>query len=295
MRSKGVLVRAGWETGEIIGRGFMDWIKVLNRHVLLEYNDLRDSEFTAWIKIMALTAQLEHEPTYDQILKYVHHKTLTSLQDKLKKHSTSLQDVLKKVSIDVQYVVKRREALKRNTQRYRDKQEIVIDDVMITSLLRHDRHPSLKRREEEEYIKEEDKEEESPPFPKPKKESKKHKTSLQEDFTISLAVREWAKKKGYDRLDEHLESFKSKCRANGYQYIDWDSAFMEAIRSDWAKLRSGGNGNGNRQQSHNGPGGLGLSEISTPKEWEGDGLPPSDEERKRNLNRVQDLVKTITN
>ncbi len=111
----------------------MDWIKVLNRHVLLEYSDLRDSEFVAWIKIMALTAQLEHEPTHEQILVHIHHKTLTSLQDKLKKHSTTLQDVLKKVLIDVQHVVMRRTALKENTQRYRDKQRPVINDDMITS------------------------------------------------------------------------------------------------------------------------------------------------------------------
>ena len=75
--------------------------------------------------------------------------------------------------------------------------------------------------------------------------SRKPKTPLPENFQISPAVYQWAKNKGHTRLDEHLESFKAKCRANGYQYIDWDSAFMEAVRSDWAKLKpTGGNGNG---------------------------------------------------
>ncbi len=32
--------------------------------------------------------------------------------------------------------------------------------------------------------------------------------------------------------------FKAKCRANGYKYVDWDAAFMEAIRGDWAELRT---------------------------------------------------------
>lgn len=66
---------------------------------------------------------------------------------------------------------------------------------------------------------------------------KRRKTTLQDDFCISARVIAWAKSKGYDRLDDHLEAFKSKCRAKGYEYIDWDDAFMEAVRTDWAKLR----------------------------------------------------------
>jgi hypothetical protein len=34
--------------------------------------------------------------------------------------------------------------------------------------------------------------------------------------------------------------FAAKCAANGYTYADWDAAFKEAIRGDWAKLRSDG-------------------------------------------------------
>jgi hypothetical protein len=62
---------------------------------------------------------------------------------------------------------------------------------------------------------------------------------LPEDFAISERVKAWAEAKGYARIDEHLESFKSKCRAKGYAYVDWDEAFMNAIRSDWAKLNTG--------------------------------------------------------
>ena len=77
-------------------------------------------------------------------------------------------------------------------------------------------------------------------IPPPKiseKKIKKQKTPLPENFTISPAVKEWAAKKGHDRLDEHLEAFKRKVAMKGYEYIDWDSAFMEAVREDWAKLR----------------------------------------------------------
>ena len=68
------------------------------------------------------------------------------------------------------------------------------------------------------------------------------KTSLPDDFGISDRVKTWAMEKGLTRLDEHLESFKRKALAKGYSYVDWDSAFMEAIREDWAKL-------GNSQRS----------------------------------------------
>lgn len=62
------------------------------------------------------------------------------------------------------------------------------------------------------------------------------KTTLPKDFTISDRVRSWAAEKGHTRLDQHLESFRAKSQAKGYSYADWDSAFMEAIRENWAKL-----------------------------------------------------------
>jgi hypothetical protein len=112
----------------------MDWIKVLNKHILFEYSDLKDSEFVAWIKIMALAASLEKEPSREQMLKHVHYKTLDSLQYKLNTRSIDLQYIVNKVLIDVQYVVERRNALKINTQRFRERNKPVINDVIITSL-----------------------------------------------------------------------------------------------------------------------------------------------------------------
>ena len=107
----------------------MDWIKVLNRHVIFEYTDLSDSEFRAWITIMALAAELEHEPTREQILKHVHYKTLISLQDKLNKHSIDLQYILNKVLIDAQYVSNRKKSWKENKQQYRANNKNVSKDV----------------------------------------------------------------------------------------------------------------------------------------------------------------------
>jgi hypothetical protein len=72
--------------------------------------------------------------------------------------------------------------------------------------------------------------------PAPQK-GKNRKTGLPEDFAVSERVTAWAAEKGYGQLQEHLEAFKRKAAANGYSYADWDAAFMEAIREDWAKLR----------------------------------------------------------
>ena len=71
------------------------------------------------------------------------------------------------------------------------------------------------------------------------------KSAIPDNFAVSEAVREWAKGKGFvEGPDAHLEAFRLKCRAKGYQYADWDRAFMEAIRADWAKAREPGRVNG---------------------------------------------------
>lgn len=62
------------------------------------------------------------------------------------------------------------------------------------------------------------------------------KTKMPSDFCVSERVRTWATEKGHSQLEEHLESFKAKCAAKGYEYVDWDAAFMEAVRENWAKL-----------------------------------------------------------
>jgi len=65
-------------------------------------------------------------------------------------------------------------------------------------------------------------------------------TPMPVDFDVSERVAAWAAEKGYESLPLHLEAFRAKVKAKGYEYVDWDSAFMEAIREDWAKLRGHG-------------------------------------------------------
>lgn len=71
---------------------------------------------------------------------------------------------------------------------------------------------------------------------KPASRTKSPKTAMPENFEVSQRVVAWAAEKGFDRLDEHFDSFVSKAKANGYKYADWDAALMNAIRDDWAKI-----------------------------------------------------------
>ncbi len=72
-----------------------------------------------------------------------------------------------------------------------------------------------------------------------RKNGKDRATPLADDFDISDAVSAWATREGFHDLSTHLEAFKNKCRAKGYAYINWDAAFMEAIRADWAGVNKG--------------------------------------------------------
>jgi len=88
-----------------------------------------------------------------------------------------------------------------------------------------------------------------------KKESKKKKTPtpLPENFSISDRVRKWSAEKKRNHLEEHFESFVSKCRAKDYRYVDWDEAFMTAIRENWARIDENANGNRSGNFSGSGP------------------------------------------
>lgn len=63
-----------------------------------------------------------------------------------------------------------------------------------------------------------------------------NKTSLPDGFSISERVKTWAEKNGHDQLEKHLENFILSCEKNSYKYANWDSAFMDAIRKNWAQV-----------------------------------------------------------
>lgn len=72
-----------------------------------------------------------------------------------------------------------------------------------------------------------------------KMRGKPRKTRLPDGFAISGRVKQWAEEKGHTRLPERLEHFVSAAKAKGYEYVDWDEAFMNAVRNDWANLGPG--------------------------------------------------------
>jgi hypothetical protein len=77
------------------------------------------------------------------------------------------------------------------------------------------------------------------------------KTPLPENFGISSKVMKWAEQHGFNDLEVQLDAFRNKAAAHGYQYADWDRAFMEAVRNDWAKVRQQENHNAAHQRVNN--------------------------------------------
>lgn len=69
------------------------------------------------------------------------------------------------------------------------------------------------------------------------KRQKKKGTPLPSDFKISERVKAWADSKGLTGLEDDLEFFVGRMKANGKTYLDWDEAFMNCVREDWAGLR----------------------------------------------------------
>jgi hypothetical protein len=69
------------------------------------------------------------------------------------------------------------------------------------------------------------------------KNKKKKPTPLPEPFEISERVKNWALQKNYTSLEEDLEFFIGRMRANGKTYTDWDEAFMNCVREDWGGFR----------------------------------------------------------
>ena len=62
------------------------------------------------------------------------------------------------------------------------------------------------------------------------------KTMIPSNFSISDQVRDWAKRNGHGSLNQHFDHFVDRAEAKGYKYVNWDSAFKEAVRKNWAGL-----------------------------------------------------------
>lgn len=78
---------------------------------------------------------------------------------------------------------------------------------------------------------------------KERKEPASRETTLPPDFSISDRVKKWADEKGYSSLEIHFDNFVLAAKSKNYKYIDWDSAFMKAIASNWAGVKEKQNSN----------------------------------------------------
>lgn len=77
------------------------------------------------------------------------------------------------------------------------------------------------------------------------------KTTIRDDFNVSAGVMAWYCEKNYtEDIAKHLENFKDQCQAKGYVYANFDAAFKNAIRNDWASLRKNTNHNGVNNGKH---------------------------------------------
>ena len=68
---------------------------------------------------------------------------------------------------------------------------------------------------------------------------KHKKSSLPDGFgeSWSDSMKAWLEKRGETQVKAHLIHFVGYAKANGKQYADWEQAFQNAIREDWAKIR----------------------------------------------------------
>lgn len=71
----------------------------------------------------------------------------------------------------------------------------------------------------------------------PARHARAPKTPLPADLAITPELQAWAEQHGYGDLAAYLDHFRDKATAKGYQYADWDAAFRNAVRDDWAGLR----------------------------------------------------------
>jgi hypothetical protein len=71
-----------------------------------------------------------------------------------------------------------------------------------------------------------------------KTEQKQNKVSLPKNFAISDRVISWANREGHTNLQKHFDNFVLSAQSKDYKYSDWDSAFMKAIRDNWAGVQA---------------------------------------------------------
>ena len=82
------------------------------------------------------------------------------------------------------------------------------------------------------------------------KKVKSIETPLPPDFCPDAKTLVWYATSGFkESIEAHADHFKDACSAHPYKYINWQSAFKNAVRKDWAGLRSQKTGSNSSQVS----------------------------------------------
>lgn len=71
--------------------------------------------------------------------------------------------------------------------------------------------------------------------------AKPRRGSLPSDFTLTEATLQWCKKRQVpaDELQARYDWFRDYARSTGKQYVDWQAAFKNSVRGNWAKINPG--------------------------------------------------------
>jgi len=115
----------------------MEWTKIKTKHFL--FTNYTSKEKGDLVTLMCLTAQLEHLPLREEMVKVVHYKALTHLQDMLNRRSMTLQDILNKVLEDVSKVKHKRDISRVTTKRHRDRGKVGDASCDTTDKIREDK------------------------------------------------------------------------------------------------------------------------------------------------------------
>ena len=70
------------------------------------------------------------------------------------------------------------------------------------------------------------------------KNSRNNKTPVPPGFNLTPELIAWGKSKSVSetKLNEHMENFINQSLARDYRYVDWNAAFRNAVKANWAKL-----------------------------------------------------------
>lgn len=208
----------------------MDWFRMYGEMIDdPKIGTLDDAAFRTWVELLCAACKAEdngntHLKQAD--LDWVFRRNASVTLQKLLQRELITVDVTEDISITKWQQRQKKSdssAGRVRAHRAKAKQDKDSEECNATETLQKRDSNGLEKRREEKKDKE--------------PSARKAKISLPANFGISERVQAWAKENNHAQLEAHLSHFVGYARANGKTYADWDQAFMNAIRDNWAKLQ----------------------------------------------------------